>query len=200
MPWSLPRTPSSWARAGPGARLRPAARLARAGCRREAVLLVRAVAVWRYRPLGNSAEDRRGFDCSAMTVGPGDTVAAITFDLGAPSGYMNIKKLQRPYAGPCARNSQSSVRRSSATPESAGAANRQRPCVSQSRRVASSDRAEEAGIRSRSPGPAHKRGDGSAREGPALSGPSLAGSTNGRWVLRCLPAERCDAAWAAAVR
>ena len=79
-PWSLPRTPSSRARAGPGARLRPAAGRAWAGCRREASTLVRAVAVWRQRPLDDRAEDRRGFGWCGPTVGPGDKVATINLD------------------------------------------------------------------------------------------------------------------------
>ena len=107
-------------------------------------------------------------------------IATVNFDSTAFFGLAqmrctSIKMMPRPYAGPCVRNGPSSLRRCFATPEPAGAANRQRPRVSGSRRATSSDRAEEAGIRSRSPGPAHKRGDGSAREGPALSGPSLAG-------------------------
>ena len=67
MPWSLPRASSSRARAGPGVRLRPAAGLAWAGRRREAVLLIRGVAVWRQRPLDHRAKNCRGFDWAIRT-------------------------------------------------------------------------------------------------------------------------------------
>ena len=140
--------------------------------------------VWRERPLDDRAEQRHGFDWCAMTVGPGDTVATINLILVHPYGLarlgcVSIKLMPRPYAGPYARSGTSSVLRSFASPEPAGAANRQRSCVSGSRRATSSDRAEEAGSRSRSPGPAHKRGDG---------------VMNGRHVPHASPAEKCDAA------
>ena len=111
-------------------------------------------------------------------------IATVNFDSTAFFGLAqmrctSIKMMPRPYAGPCVRNGPSSLRRCFATPEPAGAANRQRPRVSGSRRATSSDRAEEAGSRSRSPGPAHKRGDG---------------VMNGRHVPHASPAEKCDAA------
>ena len=103
---------------------------------------------------------------------------------------MSMRMMPRPYAGPDVRNGPSSVRRCSAPPRPAGAANRQRPCVSQWRRVASSDRAEEAGIRNRSPGPAHKREGRTS----ACAGLPLAGLMNARHVPHGSPADRCDAA------
>ena len=77
--------PSSQARAGPGERLRPAAGLGWAGGRREALLFIRVLAVWRQRPLDDRAEDRRGFDWCGRSVGPGDKVAAIILIRRRPS-------------------------------------------------------------------------------------------------------------------
>ena len=103
--------------------------------------------------------------------------------------------MQRPYAGPYVRNCRSSVRWLSATPEPAGAANRQRSCVSAAHRIATTDRATSAAVRSRGPLD-RRRARRGEREGrtSAFAGLPLAGSMNGPRVFRRSTAESCDVA------
>jgi len=119
--------------------------------------------ICRYRPLATITQDRR-LMLNGVNGGPGDK-GEDHFE------SMDSATLRRP----CDAKNHHAIDGISSPTRSADTDTRQR--ISRGRGgpfVARGRRAARAAIRSATPWPAEKRGDESAREGPALSGPSLA--------------------------